>query len=149
MKSSMRYLTEAELRKIQNQEWSLNLDDDYFPYSDAGVFLQGSCQLFAYALNEKFGYNIMEIKQPPSCHYFCEIIRNGTKFWVDIRGITSDRTTFISGLKYLTDDVCTYEGHSKEELPSELKTAADRFGYCFAKRIIQQCPERYDVMSQG
>lgn len=145
MSNLKEYLTRNKLEKIVNPKWFPNIDESKCEYSDAKVFLQGSCQLFAYALNEKFGYNIVEIKQGISCHYFCTLYRNGTHFLADVRGITSDRAIFFSGLSYITDSACVYIEHSKEELLSELREDGAGFGYCFAKYIIERFPERYDI----
>lgn len=145
MNNSKKYLTKNQLEKIKNPNWFSNIEEYKYEYSDARVFLQGSCQLFAYALNEKYGYDIVEIKQGTSLHYCCTLYQNGTQFWVDVRGATSDRTIFIGGLKYITEGSCTYIEHNSEEVQAELKDDGAEFGYSFAKYIIEQCPERYDV----
>ena len=60
-------------------------------------FVHGSCAYFAYALAEKFGYDITLVKLYDSvegrmelCHVYCHTAVNGVDYYIDARGITSD-----------------------------------------------------------
>lgn len=115
-------------------------------YDNASVFLQGSCQLFAYALNEFFGYEVIEIRQDGSPHYFCKSVIQGTPIYIDVRGATSDLKDFVYGLKFITNMNCTEIKHRKEELIDELKEDGAKFGYDFAKHIIKTHKHYYDLI---
>lgn len=74
-----------------------NLDEGVNPYEDASahIFLMGSCNLFALALNEKFGYALCQIDKGTSHHYFCitECVDNNSEKkypLIDVRGMTTD-----------------------------------------------------------
>ena len=66
-----------------------------FVLYDADVFRQGVCQLFAYALNEKFGYPVYKIQSINTFHVFCKSYDK--QKYIDVRGITEDFTVFITG----------------------------------------------------
>ena len=68
----MVYYTEADLKEISIHKYDnlliqklgtadvdeIEVDDEtFFPFTDADVFRQGTCQLFAYALKKTFGYD--------------------------------------------------------------------------------------------
>ena len=130
---------------LKNPSWNFDLDENDGNYDDGNVFLQGSCQLFAYALNEIFEYEVIEIRQGVSPHYFCKSVMNGLPIYIDIRGATSNLIDFVYGLKFITDIDCTEIKHCNEELIDELREPGATFGYDFAKYIIQTYPQYYDL----
>ncbi len=56
----------------------------------ADVFLHGLCHIFAYALHQKFGYDVIEIENKSVCHWFCISKHNGKEVYIDVRGMTTD-----------------------------------------------------------
>lgn len=81
-------------------------DADECPYCDAHDFLQGSCDLFARALHERFGYEVYEIKRNNSTthHWYAKSSYQGIPIYIDIRGATTDFGEFLSGLVYSMGD---------------------------------------------
>ncbi len=68
------------------------------PYEDASYFLQGSCELFALALHQEFGFKVYTIPTKISFHCFCKSNYNGAEVYIDVRGATTDFNEFISGV---------------------------------------------------
>ena len=66
-----------------------NSEEEIEDYT-AEVFLHGLCHIFAYALHQKFGYNVIEIKNESMCHWFCISKHNGKEVYIDVRGMTTD-----------------------------------------------------------
>lgn len=121
-----------------NQINSIDLD---CPYEDADIFRQGSCQIFAYALHEEFGYKVYKIQVGKSFHIFCK--SDDESKYIDVRGITSDFNTFITG-----SDVSNVE----QDVSKEYKFEEDDFtcefadiALAFAKSIIKKGRERYKL----
>ena len=135
----------ACLQKIKNPLWNDDLEGQAWCYDDAQVFSQGSCHLFAYALNEFFGYEIMEIKQGVSCHYFCQANGEDGKVFIDVKGVTTDWEQFIKAIDFISDPNCARIKHYRAELIEELKEDGAEFGYAFAKYIIRTHPCLYDL----
>ena len=122
-----------------------NLDDGENPYENAHVFLMGSCNLFALALNEKFGYALCQIDKGSSHHYFCiteYVDKNGEKQYplIDVRGMTTDFLKFRR-----TSCVPTAAVEDVEKMVIDEGLASDVIGIEYAKRIIERHPEFYDV----
>lgn len=65
------------LHDISNKKYEETNPDDfedgYNPYENASVFLHGSCQLFALALQRKYGYSAwnLQVEGNTHAHYFC------------------------------------------------------------------------------
>lgn len=59
---------------------------------NAEMFLHGICHIFAYALHQKFGYEILELrsKSGTTVHWCCITNYNGREMYIDVRGITTD-----------------------------------------------------------
>lgn len=59
---------------------------------DMEQFLHGHCLLFAYRLQEEFGYELLFDYEDESCehlvHAYCCGKENGNVYFIDIRGIT-------------------------------------------------------------
>lgn len=107
---------EKVLRDISFPEGEM----EEFPYGSPHDFLQGSCELFAYALKQRFGYEICEVRNSDggNPHWFGRVKRQELIFYVDVRGMTTDYDLFLSGLAYppkdpqpllvVTDDVVDF-----------------------------------------
>lgn len=65
--------------------------------------------------------------------------------FVDVRGATTDWEAFISGIKYIDDLDCQQIRHQNEELVAELNENGAKFGYDFAKHIIQTHLKYYNL----
>ncbi len=124
-----------------------NLDEGENPYeyASARVFLMGSCNLFALALNEKFGYALCQIDKETSHHYFClteYVDKNGEKLYplIDVRGMTTDFLKFRR-----TSCVPTATVEDVEKMVIDDGLASDVIGIEYARRIIEKHPEFYDV----
>lgn len=66
-------------------------------YYSAEDFLHGICHIFAYALHQKFGYDILELKSNSgsTVHWCCISNYNGKEIYIDVRGVTSDFDEFL------------------------------------------------------
>ena len=106
----MKYYTKADLEGIHITDFSKELkeipeinytdmlvesSDSEFVLDTADIFRQGICQLFAYALQEEFGYSVYKIQVGNSFHIFCKSEDGST--YIDVRGKTTDFYSFISG----------------------------------------------------
>lgn len=62
-------------------------------------FLHGYCDVFAYRLREKFGYDICFDYEDEDCsqliHAYCTVTVGNKTYWIDCRGITDDYEEFI------------------------------------------------------
>ena len=117
------YYTKEDLEKISIKKY-LGTDerivelvdgrDSEFVLDNADVFRQGVCQLFAYALNEKYKYPVFIMTVDRCFHIFCKS-KDG-KYYVDVRGITSDFNRFISGtdISYTPVDISEPYSFAKE-----------------------------------
>ena len=122
----------------------IDASDDCFPFEFADIFLQGVCQLFAYALNEQFGYPVYiieELPEPKKVHVFCK--SNDKEKYIDIRGITSIFNTLMKE-KILFG--CSSDT-SKEYLFVEDDFSGDYYSIAldFARSIIEADKSRYQL----
>lgn len=69
-------------------------------------FLHGSCNEFAYMLNEKYGYPVFEIKDEKGnlIHSFTRVDTDSQHYFIDVRGITTDYSEFISEFEDWIDE---------------------------------------------
>lgn len=113
-------------------------DDEEFIYDDAEIFLNGSCQLFSYALMEKFGYAPYKIEDSNHVHYFCQASYQGKQVYIDVRGMTTDFGEFLQS-SCISDNEATAiapQEISDEEL---FEIEQDKiWGLPFAKAIIER-----------
>lgn len=136
------------LELIKNPLWEENIDTMEEMYNNAQVFFNGSCHLFAYALNTIYGYNIIESRSlicEAQCHYFCSTNIEDQILYLDVRGATTNRDEFFRGLGYKNEKEYKLITHSQIELDRDLFEDGAKFGYNFAKYIIQTCPQYYDL----
>ncbi len=136
-----------KLRCIENKQYEEinleNFEDGDNPYDDAWIFLHGSCQLFALALQRKYGYLAvnLQINGNSNAHYFCQSSYKGKTVYIDVRGITTDLNDVISEFIYKDYDYKIIKYNFGEERLSK----ADEHGLKFAEQIIEDNPEFYDV----
>lgn len=57
-------------------------------YYEANVFLHGICHIFAYVLHQKFGYDILEVKNKSGSmiHWCCITKYNGKNYIMMLEG---------------------------------------------------------------
>jgi hypothetical protein len=156
------YLTEEQLKDITIQQFindisspeymnrvtSARKDEETgYLYDDARVFLQGSCQLFALALNQIYGYSAYKISEGAPRHWFCKKTIEGTVYYIDVRGITTDFFVFKETLPYLnpSEDTSVVYNIAKEQPVEEI----DKIGLDFALWIINNNKRFYDVNGCG
>lgn len=66
---------------------------------ESSIFLHGLCGIFALALHEKFGYEleyIVDKNEPPSLAYLIHVYCHEEDQFIDIRGQTDDKDTFMA-----------------------------------------------------
>ena len=110
-------------------------DDDSI-YTNADIFRQGACNVFARVLSRRFGYGVYIMEKSPALHIFC---KKGEKY-IDIRGWTEDFMEFTADLQggrsYTKELIKPYD-RSKDDPDPE--------GEKFAEWIIDRNPQYYDV----
>lgn len=59
---------------------------------NAEIFLHGICHVFAYALHQQFGYDILELRSKSNLmvHWCCISNFDGKEIYIDVRGATTD-----------------------------------------------------------
>lgn len=134
------------LKEIDFKDSYMVLHDesaDECPYYDAHDFLQGSCDLFARALHERFGYEVYEIRRNGSTthHWYGKSSYQGLPIYIDVRGATTDFDTFLLGLVYSMGDDYSI---TRQDLDAQ-DVHVDWFdtGMKFAHAIISEHSERY------
>lgn len=139
---SLSAIVNEELSKIQNED-IFSMDS---VYTDAWLFLHGSCQLFSLALHEEFGYKVFEIRdvQDRMVHVFCKSTYKGQDVFIDVRGVTTDCVECFSEFtSYLRKGYYITMRNIKKD--KRLEDDGDKTGYIFAKDIIKKYREYYDV----
>ena len=138
------------LRNVENEEY-LKIqckDEDAvdYVYTDAEVFLHGSCNLFALALHEEFEYEVYEIRDSKDimAHVFCRATYRGQIVYIDVRGVTTDFVECVSEFRN-----CFYNGYyivaRNIEEDKCLENEGDKTGYQFAQSIIKKYRRYYDT----
>lgn len=123
------------------EEWE-NLNH---PYQHLSIFLHGSCQLFALALNKKYGYPVYEILQNGEMvHSFCIMPYLRQKMYIDIRGATSDFEDFMRGVCIIDGKEYSLRLRNIQE-DERLNNEWDDIGYAFARAIIEKFSEYYEL----
>ena len=127
----------ADSKSIENLERLVEYDE-HFIFYNADVFRQGVCQLFAYALNQKFGYKVYEINVAGAFHIFCKTLDNQ---YVDVRGMTPSFSEFICGLElpYIDNDTSVAYAFSDSDFNGDYHDIA----LAFASALIEHDIQRY------
>ena len=86
----------SQLSEIRSKN-PANISNNDTVYYNAYLFLHGLCHVFAYVLHQKYGYDILELKNKSESmvHWCCITTYKGQNIYIDIRGITSDFDEFI------------------------------------------------------
>ncbi len=128
----MKRFTDDELSDIQYE------DIVESPYTNAYDLHMGSCDLFALALHDKYGYEMCRIDYYHSFHMFCRTEKDGKIVYIDASGMSSNLQDLQLGQKIELDKVYTV---------NELKCDGefDDVGLGFARRLIERYPDYYDV----
>lgn len=115
------------------------------PYQQLSIFLKGSCQLFALALNKKYGYPVYEITQMDRViHCFCIKEYNHQKMYIDIRGATSDFEEFMLGVNMIEGKEYSLRLRRSQE-DETLNGEWDDIGYALAQATIEKFSEYYEL----
>lgn len=70
-------------------------DNNWIEEEKWTIYLMGACNIFATALNKKYGYPLYEIKDnDKAVHYCCITNVDGEVCYIDIRGITNMKEIF-------------------------------------------------------
>ena len=152
----MKYYNKGDLEAISIAEFSEELKsnpainytdslitsaDSDFVLDTADVFRQGVCQLFARALQDKFGYSVYKIEVGKSFHIFCKSEDKLT--YIDVRGKTTDFHEFIAGsdLPAISCDVSKPYQFETDDFDGDYY----EIGLAFAKAIITRDEKRYQI----
>jgi hypothetical protein len=130
-----------EIPEINYTDMLIESPDSEFILDTADVFRQGICQLFAYALQEEFGYGVYRIRVGSSFHIFCKSADGLT--YIDVRGKTTDFYSFISGSDVPTIPFDISEPYSFE--PDDFSGDYYDIGLAFARVLIKSDIERYRI----
>lgn len=125
---------------IDNSE----LKETICAYDEASVFLQGACDVFAYALYKRFGYEIWKVIHCDGIthHWFGRSAYQGEIINIDVRGMTTDFDAFLSGLVFsMGNNYCV-----KHMKPEDVDTKAEGFdfGLQCAYDLIDDYHEYYE-----
>lgn len=143
------------LQSVENEDYSkIQCEDedaaDYL-YVDAFLFLHGSCNLFALALHEEFGYEAYEIRDNENRmnHVFCKATYRGQDVYIDVRGVTTNFVECVSEFrKSFYNSVCKGDYYIISRNLNEdrkLENEGDKTGFQFAQSIIKRYYGYYDV----
>ena len=116
--------------------------DEEFPHGDASSFHMGACHIFAKALHDTFGYDMLRADCDSSFHVFC---RAGDKY-LDAAGLANsvqelvDRLPFGGTVKTIKP---VREIVLDGEYDAEGNKSYDAEGYAFALKIIERNTDEY------
>lgn len=113
------------------------------PYASADDFLMGSCELFALALHNKYGYDVFEVvSDGKMVHTFCK--EDDFNAFIDVRGITENINDFMDGV--MISSGTDYEIRPRDISEDQrLSNEWDSLAMEFANAIINRHPDYYDV----
>lgn len=126
------------LQDIKNRNYETttldNFEDEYNLYENAEIFLKGSCQLFALALHEKYGYSALRLQTETNinAHFFCQVNYKGKDIYIDVRGMTINLNDIIS--MYISDE--DYKIVSYDFTDEKILNKDEKHGHEFAKHVI-------------
>lgn len=136
--------SKSQFRKIINEDLTKELEDMDCIYYNAEIFLHGICHIFAYALQQRFGYDILEIKSKSgtTVHWCCSSIYDQKVAYIDVRGITTDYDEFLLEFQPLIG-----ENPSKNKIVDSMdyEDEWEPAGLKFANKIITKYYEYYSL----
>ncbi|WP_027438486.1 hypothetical protein [Lachnospira multipara] len=113
-----------------------------YQYSDGLIFLNASCNLFAKALHEIFGYEVYEVSGSGN-HWYCKTQYNNKTLYIDVRGATSDFAAFSKRYGFIKSET------NPDQVPQTDLSFSDEpwrdTGYLFACSIIADHEEYYST----
>lgn len=136
------------LRNINYTDFFECPDDDEFPYDSADDLLRGSCHHFALALKTVMGYDayIIQGNDGKSFHAFCQIYKDGNRYYVDARGITSSFDEFLTVARVFVGDEYTIRPVTTEDIDEWKKDSDyDDEALAFAEAVIEKYNECYSL----
>ena len=111
-------------------------------YETADIFLQGSCDVFARLLHERYRYPIYTITSAEGgYHIFCKWLG----MYIDVRGKTGDVMQFISGLVGSYKEGVEITPASEDDVAPDTSNEDLTDGEAFAEYVFNLDPERYRV----
>ena len=111
-------------------------------------FLHGNCNEFSFALNQRYGYPIFEIKDGSGnlVHSFNRMDTDSQQFFIDVRGITTDYFEFMSEFEDFIDieeSLCqTFPLDCNEHFKTSSKESLE-----FIENLLLDYGSYYDVAS--
>lgn len=110
-------------------------DEEY--NMNAFDFLHGFCNVFAYALNQMFGFDIKVMNNKDGLvHAFCTATVNGETAYIDVRGITTDFKEFAEPF----DDYTSIES---ADIADVYDSETEHMELQYAKSLIDDCGRQY------
>ncbi len=131
-------MTDDELRAIHYAELVGPNPVECFPYEDASVLHMGSCQIFAKALHDIFGYEMCRVDLNHGFHMFCRTSQG----YLDASGLADTAQELVDRLPPIAQGRVT-EIQPVDEVP--LDDEYDAEGYAFAMKVIQTHMDEYRI----
>lgn len=102
-------------------------------------FLHGFCNIFALCLHNIYHYEIMNVYNYDKSliHSFCIYHKNNKRYFIDIRGITTDLNEFLIDFENWIDIDDFFE-HPSDNTYYILKTDEDKRIYSACEKIIKK-----------
>ena len=129
------------LDNIKFEDYNISIPKDYidvFPYDSAWDLLKGSCDLFAKALYQRFGFTVYELKYKDKLvHCYCKLLYYGKEVYIDVRGATTNKREFFSEFGTGEESIC--EDIENKNLNDEWA----KEGFAFANEIITKYHNYY------
>ena len=137
------------LMNVKNDDYDKIVCEDPdavdYVYTSAWVLLNGSCTLFALALYEEFGYEVMEIRdsQDRMTHVFCKSTYHGQDTYIDVRGVTTDFAECAANFRHFLRNGYHIVPRNLDE-DRRMDNEGDKTGYPFAQSIVRRYRDYYD-----
>lgn len=151
--NQLKTITMEQFKKEYNQGINMKFTTDFSfdvlndeevgcLYDDSDVFRQGSCQLFALALQRRYNYQAYELENQ-GIHWYCKGPVGRDDLYIDVRGICDDIEIFTTTLMMPT---ITEDSSVKYCVEQDAPTREiDKLGLAFAEWIIQKNESRYKI----
>ena len=114
------------------------------PYISAEQLHMGSCDVFSYALNQKFGYEIWRIDCDNSFHMYCKTEYNGKTVYIDASGMSYRLTDILPSIISNSKNLDVDREYKVDNV--YLDGEYDLIGLDFAYRYIDSYWERFNIM---
>lgn len=111
---------DASFGFLENIGSEYNIRSDGFLIT-AYDYLHGYCDLFAYALHERYGLPLYEIRDDKNdlVHCFAIAETSSGKMFVDVRGATTDYFEFIEDFEDFIEDVTDFSVYRIDPIDSQ------------------------------